>query len=42
MKNIKNDMDIYFAVGNANTIRQEKEIRKILGQNFKRVFKEVL
>ena len=23
-------MDIYFAVGNANTLRQEKEIREIL------------
>ena len=30
MKNIENDMDIYFAVGNANALRQEKEIRKIL------------
>ena len=30
MKNIENDMDIYFAVGNANTLRQEKEIREIL------------
>ena len=29
MKNIENDMDIYFAVGNANTLRQEKEIREI-------------
>ena len=30
MKNIENDMDIYFAVGNANALRQEKEIREIL------------
>ena len=30
MKNIENDMDIYFAVGNVNTLRQEKEIREIL------------
>ena len=30
MKNIENDMDIYFAVGNTNTLRQEKEIREIL------------
>ena len=30
MKNIENDMDIYFAVGNSNTLRQEKEIREIL------------
>ena len=30
MKNIENDMDIYFAVGNANTLRQEKEIKEIL------------
>ena len=29
MKNIENDIDIYFAVGNANTLRQEKEIREI-------------
>ena len=29
MKNIENDMDIYFAVGNANTLRQGKEIREI-------------
>ena len=27
MKNIENDMDIYFAVG--NTLRQEKKIREI-------------
>ena len=30
MKNIENDMDIYFGVGNANALRQEKEIREIL------------
>ena len=30
MKNIENDMDIYFAVGNSNTLRQENEIRGIL------------
>ena len=30
MKNIENDMDIYFAVGNANALRQEKEICEIL------------
>ena len=30
MKNIENDMDIYFAAGNANTLRQEKEIKEIL------------
>ena len=30
MKNIENDMDIYFAVGNANALRQQKEIREIL------------
>ena len=29
MKKIENDIDIYFAVGNANTLRQEKEIREI-------------
>ena len=30
MKNIENDINIYFAVGNANTLRQEKEIKEIL------------
>ena len=30
MKNIENDMDVYFGVGNANALRQEKEIREIL------------
>ena len=28
MKNVENDMDIYFVVGNVNTPRQEKGIRK--------------
>ena len=30
MKNIENDMDVYFGVGNANALRQEKEISEIL------------
>ena len=29
-KNIENDLDIYFAVGNANTLRQEKKLGEIL------------
>jgi len=28
MKNIENDMNIYFEVGNENTLRKEKEIQK--------------
>ena len=30
MAKIENDLDIYFAVGNANTSRQETEIGKII------------
>ena len=30
MNNIENDIDIYYAVGNANTVRQEIEIKKII------------
>ena len=30
MKNIENDLDIYYAVGNANTQRQENEIAAIM------------
>jgi len=30
MKQRENDLDIYFAVGNANTSRQETEIGKII------------
>ena len=30
MVNTKNDLDIYYAVGNANTSRQETEIGEIL------------
>ena len=30
MTNVENDLDIYYAVGNANTQRQENEIRAIM------------
>ena len=30
MAKTENDLDIYFAVGNTNTYRQENEIRKII------------
>ena len=30
MEKLENDLDIYYAVGNANTQRQEKEIATIL------------
>jgi len=30
MVRTENDLDIYYAVGNANTLRQENEIREIL------------
>ncbi len=30
MHSNENDIDIYYAVGNANTERQEKEIKKII------------
>ena len=30
MTNIENDLDIYYAVGNANTQRQENEIAAIM------------
>ena len=30
MSNIENDLDIYYAVGNANTQRQENEIAAII------------
>ena len=30
MANVKNDLDIYYAVGNANTSRQETEIVEIM------------
>ena len=30
MTKTKNDIDIYYAVGNANTSRQENEIREII------------
>ena len=30
MTNVENDLDIYYAVGNANTQRQENEIAAIM------------
>ena len=30
MEKIKNDLDIYYAVGNTNTTRQEQEISEII------------
>ena len=30
MSNVENDLDIYYAVGNANTQRQEKKIVAIM------------
>ena len=30
MSNVENDLDIYYAVGNANTQRQESEIAAII------------
>ena len=30
MANVENDLDIYYAVGNANTQSQEKEIKVIM------------
>ena len=30
MTKIENDLDVYYAVGNANTSRQETEIRQII------------
>ena len=30
MSHVKNDLDIYYAVGNANTQRQENEIAAII------------
>ena len=30
MKKFENDLDIYYAVGNANTVRQETEIKDII------------
>ena len=30
MRNVENDLDIYYAVGNANTQRQENEITAII------------
>ena len=30
MAKVENDLDIYYAVGNANTQRQEKEIAAIM------------
>tara|TARA_B100000900_G_scaffold407659_1_gene420684 strand:- start:444 stop:638 length:195 start_codon:yes stop_codon:yes gene_type:complete len=30
MEKIKNDLDIYYAIGNTNTTRQEKEISEII------------
>ena len=30
MSNVENDLDIYYAVGNANTQRQENEIAAII------------
>ena len=30
MAKVENDLDIYYAVGNANTSRQENEIREII------------
>ena len=32
MSNVENDLDIYYAVGNANTQRQENEIAAIIKQ----------
>ena len=32
MPNIENDLDIYYAVGNANTQRQENEISTIINK----------
>ena len=30
MENVENDLDIYYAVGNANTSRQESELGEII------------
>jgi len=32
MSNLENDLDIYYAVGNANTQRQESEIAAIINK----------
>ena len=32
MERVKNDLDIYYAVGNANTKRQESEISAIINK----------
>ena len=32
MSNVENDLDIYYAVGNANTQRQESEIAAIISK----------
>ncbi len=32
MTNVENDLDIYYAVGNANTQRQENEIAAIMNK----------
>ena len=32
MSNVDNDLDIYYAVGNANTKRQENEIAAIINK----------
>ena len=34
MARTENDLDIYYAVGNANTSRQEAEIREIIKKKF--------
>ena len=33
MANLENDLDIYYAVGNANTQRQENEIAAIINKS---------
>ena len=32
MATVENDLDIYYAVGNANTLRQENEILEIINK----------
>ena len=39
MTKVENDLDIYYAVGNANTQRQENEITAIMKKNNSAVWK---
>ena len=39
MLKVENDLDIYYAVGNANTQRQENEITAIMKKNNSAVWK---